>query len=581
MSRHRISTLLAIIAVVAAALALTTGGLAAAASGDIVITEVAPWSSGNSSLGRDWFEVTNTGSAAVNITGWKTDDDSDSFAAGALLDGITSIAAGESVIFVDSADTPAATKTAFSAIWFPGGAPSGLQVGTYTGSGGLSTGGDRVNIFDAAGVQQARVSFGTSPSASPFGTFDNTAGLNDASIITLSQAAVNSAFQVSDTPVLLIGSPGTATLSGTSATTTPPTTPTGPPWPGGSTITPVDIDTFVNDNLSGLTYEASGTSTPGVMWAVLNNPGTLYRLTFDGVHWVPSATWTLKYPDGLGNPDSEGVTMAGFSSSGGIYVATERNNDVPGVSRSNILRFEPTGTGGTLNATQVWDVTTDFPATTGNAGLETITWVPDSFLVANGFVDQNTNAPYNPSTYPGHGSGLFLVGVEASGMVYAYALDAAGTGYTRVAAFTSGFPGVMGSEFDPDTGELWMHCDNGCQNRSNVLRISGGAFSVFATVAAPAGMATTQNVEGMAIAPNSECVGGFKPVYFSDDGDGRTGATEGFALYAGTISCAALVAAPPAEVPEFPMVVLGVFTALGSLFVFGRLARRRAPFVQA
>src|SRR5690349_7980988 len=45
----------------------------------IIISEVAPWSSGNSSIGADWFEVTNIGTAAANITGWKMDDNSNSF----------------------------------------------------------------------------------------------------------------------------------------------------------------------------------------------------------------------------------------------------------------------------------------------------------------------------------------------------------------------------------------------------------------------------------------------------------------------------------------------------------------------
>ena len=552
-------------------------------TGSVRITEVAPWSSGNSSLGADWFEVTNTGSSAMDITGWKTDDDSDSFALGALLTGVTSIAAGESVIFVESSGTPSATAAAFAAVWFPGGLPVGLQIGTYSGSGGLSTGGDRVNVFDAAGVQRARVSFGPSPSAPTFGSFDNTAGLNDVTIAAFSQVGVNSAFQVVDGVAVLIGSPGTATTGGSAVTTLPPTvtTPSGAPWPGGATISPVDLQTFAVENLSGLTYEGSGTSTPGAMWAVLNNPGTLHRLTFDGVNWVPSTTWTLKYPDGLGNPDAEGVTMAGFSSSSGIYVATERNNDAGGVSKSAILRFAPTGPGGTLNATHVWDVTADFAPTTGNTGLETITWVPDSFLVSKNFFDQHAGTVYDPAAYPDHGDGLFLVGVEATGMIYAYALDGAGTTFTRVAAFPSGFTGVMASEFDPDNGELWAHCDNGCQNRTNVLRVSGGAFTVIATVAAPVGMAVTQNVEGMAIAPSTECVAGFKPVYFTDDGDGATGATPGFSLYAGTVSCAPLVVAPPAEVPEFPTIVLGSLSALGVLFGFGRLTRRRVRVVPA
>ncbi|MEI9807465.1 MAG: lamin tail domain-containing protein [Bacteroidota bacterium] len=44
--------------------------------GKLYITEVAPWSSGNSPVAADWFEITNTAATAVDITGWKVDDNS-------------------------------------------------------------------------------------------------------------------------------------------------------------------------------------------------------------------------------------------------------------------------------------------------------------------------------------------------------------------------------------------------------------------------------------------------------------------------------------------------------------------------
>ena len=49
-------------------------------AGTLIISEVAPWSSGNSPVGADWFEVTNTGAITVNLTGWRMDDSSPSFA---------------------------------------------------------------------------------------------------------------------------------------------------------------------------------------------------------------------------------------------------------------------------------------------------------------------------------------------------------------------------------------------------------------------------------------------------------------------------------------------------------------------
>jgi hypothetical protein len=174
----------------------------------IIVSEVAPWSSGNSPLAADWFEVTNTGASAVVLTGWKFDDNSNSFASGLALTGISSIAAGESVIFIESA-APATVVPAFISLWFGASAPAGLQIGTYSGAGaGLSTGGDAVNLFDSVGALQANVSFGASPAApGPFATFDNAAGLTGA-VSSFSVVGVNGAFAAA-ADAAEIGSPGT------------------------------------------------------------------------------------------------------------------------------------------------------------------------------------------------------------------------------------------------------------------------------------------------------------------------------------------------------------------------------------
>ena len=92
-------------------------------AGKLIISEVAPWSSGNSPVGADWFEVTNIGAEPVDITGWKVDDSSESPAAAVSLNGITSIAPGESVIFIETDDL-AATAALFRATWFGASPPA-------------------------------------------------------------------------------------------------------------------------------------------------------------------------------------------------------------------------------------------------------------------------------------------------------------------------------------------------------------------------------------------------------------------------------------------------------------------------
>lgn len=189
--------------------AVVTASLTATAlpafSQTVRITEVAPWGSGNSPYLSDWFELTNTGSAAVSISGWKMDDASNAFGTSVALNGITSIAAGESVIFLETA-SPTTVGASFLSTWFS--TSGGPRIGSYTGSGvGLGTSGDAVNIFDGSGALQAKVTFGASDATSPYQTFDNAAGLNNATISLLSEAGTNGAF-VALNDAAEIGSPG-------------------------------------------------------------------------------------------------------------------------------------------------------------------------------------------------------------------------------------------------------------------------------------------------------------------------------------------------------------------------------------
>jgi hypothetical protein len=175
----------------------------------VLITEVTPW--GNSKISpttqittyfTDWFELTNTGSSAVDITGWQMDDSSNG-SEKVNLTGISSIAAGESVIFTETAAT-----ADFLSAWFGSNVPLGLQIGNYTGQNvALSVFGDAVNIFDASGVLQANVVWVNADTVAPYQTFDNAEGLNYATISLLSVVGTNGAFAAFNN-VNEIGSPG-------------------------------------------------------------------------------------------------------------------------------------------------------------------------------------------------------------------------------------------------------------------------------------------------------------------------------------------------------------------------------------
>ncbi len=166
----------------------------------VIISEVHPTGSSNLAYEADWFELTNTGTTAVNVSGWQMDDNSNG-SAKVPLRGVTVIPAGKSAIFLEgtsTGNTDATIIANFCNAWFGGSTPpAGLLIGAYGGSGvGLSSGGDAVNVFDAAGNRMAGVSFGA---ATANVTFDNRAGVNGTvlplpSITSFSAVGVNGAF---------------------------------------------------------------------------------------------------------------------------------------------------------------------------------------------------------------------------------------------------------------------------------------------------------------------------------------------------------------------------------------------------
>lgn len=305
-------------------------------------------------------------------------------------------------------------------------------------------------------------------------------------------------------------------------------------WPGDASVRTADEKDFFGENLSGLSFgSGDGGGDADVLWAVKNGPGTLYRLVPDGENWVPdpSGGWAdgkaLHYADGGGDADAEGVV----ATPEGVFAATERDNDEEDESSQRILRFDTgSGSGDSLDAAEEWDLTADLPDSEPNAGIEAISWVPDAYLTAHGFKDQRTGGSYDPGGYPGHGGGLYLVGLESTGAVYAYALGEDGDA-TRVADFPTGFEAVMDLEFEPGTGRLWAACDDTCDGQTATLGIEDGAFTVDQVLDRPGDMPNLNN-EGFAIAPAAACAGGRLPVLWSDDGG-----EDGHALRAGSLTC--------------------------------------------
>ena len=177
---------------------------AAFAAPSLIVTEVmsnAVATGGANSAGTgDWFELTNFGSSAITITGFKMDDNSNLFSSSVALNGITSIAAGESVVFIES--SAAADATLFKTLW----GNSSIQVGLYSGSGvGLSATADAVNIFDGAGSLVTGATFNAATTGTSFYYNQGSFTGNSTLLTAINVAGLAGAFTSSNG---LIGSPG-------------------------------------------------------------------------------------------------------------------------------------------------------------------------------------------------------------------------------------------------------------------------------------------------------------------------------------------------------------------------------------
>lgn len=305
------------------------------------------------------------------------------------------------------------------------------------------------------------------------------------------------------------------------------------PWPGGQAARAVDVQEELGTDVSGLSYRTGATAAADVLWGVGDRAGLIHRLVQRSGRWRPDTadSWgegkTFTFPDGR-RPDAEGLVVQGSVA----WVSTER--DDTGVSRLSILRVPLSGTGATLGPTREWSLKDDFPPLGANAGLESLDFVPNSFLVAHGFVDEARGAVYAPSAHPGQvGDGVFFVAAESAvtkGEVRGYVLKDDGTA-VRVATITNPLGHVRALDFDASTGRLWIVCDDDCDGRITTAQIRGGRFVASTVYARPTALPNRNN-EGFTVAPASRCANGSRPVFWSNDSNNA-----GHAIWAGTLPC--------------------------------------------
>jgi hypothetical protein len=125
---------------------LVVAFLAVAANADVVITEVMPGSVHTSTAANgDWFELTNMGSAAVNVAGWSWVDN-DSVHARLVFPSLV-IQPAQSIICLDE---KLSNVSGFKTIWGLDASDVVMDNETLAGFWGLGKNGDGVFIYDAS-----------------------------------------------------------------------------------------------------------------------------------------------------------------------------------------------------------------------------------------------------------------------------------------------------------------------------------------------------------------------------------------------------------------------------------------------
>ncbi len=204
-----------------------------------------------------------------------------------------------------------------------------------------------------------------------------------------------------------------------------------------------------------------------------------------------------------------------------VFVASERDGN--GDSRLSVLRYDISTFDDNLAATEEWDLTEDL-ASVGvvvgdNGGLEAITFIPDEHLLEAGFVVDTTGTVYDPQAASPHHGGIFVVGVEETGQLFAYLLQLDG-GFTRLGELPAGLPEIMSLEYHRDTRTLWVGCDNNGANQLSVLTLEDdvdsidfGRFRNRGIVLPPPSL-IAQNLEGIAIGSAAD---GSRDFFWCDD----------------------------------------------------------------
>ncbi len=262
------------------------------------------------------------------------------------------------------------------------------------------------------------------------------------------------------------------------------------PWPSESWTSAVNITSVMS--ASGLT------ELSGLYWNSLTN--RLYVTHGDGRLRVLQLNTITNNFSQIGNvlvpAGPEGITQVN-NSVAEFYTIDEDNYE--------IRRYSHTANYSTVTLLKSWNILAA-PSTmlnTGNTGPEGIAFIPDSFLIASGFVSQVSGQPY--VSMKGMG-GLIFIAHQNQGYVWVFDVNPnTNNDFAFIGKYKTNKSESCDLSFDKTTGLLYILHNTGVNTlevTDLTSNISGSdrKFTVRSeyTLSNPAG---NINIEGFAIAP--------------------------------------------------------------------------------
>lgn len=283
-------------------------------------------------------------------------------------------------------------------------------------------------------------------------------------------------------------------------------------WPaegGGAAINLTHLGGTVFDNefhsdLSGAVWNP----VTRTLWICRNNgPSKVWALVEggDGTFSIDESGGALAEWEDFG--DLEGITQADFAETHVVYVIRE---DAGHVQEYDLSVY------GVASLVNDWD----HQAVLGTSGPEGITFVPDSFLEDQGFVD-GAGDPYVSTQGMG---GLMFIGHQGGGYLFVFDLNRETGESVYVGRFLTSATESSGLEFDRSTGALFLWHDDDF-DQLEVTRLSsspaGDERQLDSSIIygpMPWIPFTSRNHEGIAIASIEDCDGDTRNFWLTTDG---------------------------------------------------------------